>query len=193
MATTQTAANDNTKKLPLRVTFRKAAQKDIENLARVFAHAFGEFNEFGNAEKYIDNARHDRDHRLIVAGADGKTAGFVMTTSRSFRPNSIYIEQIAVAPEMQGKGVGRGLLKQTEALARKQGFNAVALRVRKGNEKAIGLYASMGFEMAGVEWRYFQDGTTAYRMVKDLRATPANDDIGFGRFFKKLQGHLPRL
>ena len=55
---------------------------------------------------------------------------------------------IAVAPNQQGKGVGRDLLKQVEKRARQEGSVQFSLTTDYyNNEKTIGFYNSMGYEV----------------------------------------------
>jgi ribosomal protein S18 acetylase RimI-like enzyme len=190
----ETAPATEVKKPRLRVTFRKAAQRDIEPMAKVFQRAFAATNEFKNAVGYLDHARHDGDYRLVVAkDPDGKVAGFVMTDFNSFTDNSIYVSQLAVDPDYQGHGIGRELMKKAEGLALKHGYNKVALHVRKDNEKAIALYKSLGYKKVGSDWWYYADGTTGLEMVKSLRPAAANDNKGWGigQFLKKTFGFSP--
>ena len=178
----------------LRVTFRKAAQRDIEPMAKVFQHAFAATNEFTNPVKYLDDARHSRNHRLVTAkDADGKIAGFVMTNFNSFARGSLYVDQLAVDPDFQGHGIGRALMKKAEEIALKHGYNAVALHVRKDNDKAIALYKGLGYKKVGSDWWYYNDGMTGLEMVKSLRPAAANDNKGWGigTFFKKVLGFAP--
>jgi ribosomal protein S18 acetylase RimI-like enzyme len=182
------------KKPGLSVTFRKAARRDIKPMATVFQRAFAATNEFSDAEGYLESARRGRDQQLVVAkDMHGRIAGFIMTDTDSFAGNSLYVAQVAVDPDFQGHGIGRKLMKQAEEMALKKGFNAVALHVRKDNEKAIGLYKSMGYKKVGSDWWYYADGTTGLEMLKTLRPEAANDNKGwgFGTFLKKALGFGP--
>ena len=65
-----------------------------------------------------------------------------------------------VPSEEQGKGVGRALLTRAIELARAlPGLEQVELQVVTRNTRAVGLYASLGFETYGVKPRaLFVDG-----------------------------------
>jgi len=194
VATEKTAVE--TKKPRLSVSFRKAAQRDIKPMAKVFQRAFADTRELSDeaAVDYLNQARHSRNQQLVVAkDKNGKIAGFVMTDTDSFEDNSLYVAQVAVDPDFQGYGIGRKLMKQAEDIAIKQGFNAVALHVRKDNGKAINLYKSLGYKKIGSEWWYYSDGTTGIEMLKSLRPEAANDNKGWGigKFLKKAFGFSP--
>jgi len=85
----------------------------------------------------------------------GQLVGFAGIAQRG-RANEIpdyEILTIAVDPRVQGAGWGRlllsALLEGTEA-------GAVFLEVRQGNEPAINLYKTCGFEVVGVRRGYYQ-------------------------------------
>jgi len=185
---TQTPAE--TKKPGLSVIFSKAAKRDIKPMAKVFQRAFAP-NGPSDPVEYLRSARHDPSHRLTVAkNLNGRIAGFIITDFNSFSKNSLYVDQLAVDPDFQGHGIGRKLMKQAEDIALKQGFNAVALHVRKDNDKAISLYESMGYKKIGSKWWYYSDGMTGIEMLKTLRPAAANDNTGWGigKFLKKALG-----
>jgi ribosomal protein S18 acetylase RimI-like enzyme len=65
----------------------------------------------------------------------------------SFRARPLVnIHDIAVSPEARGQGVGRQLLAAVEADARALGCCKVTLEVRSDNQRAMGLYRSVGFQ-----------------------------------------------
>ena len=63
---------------------------------------------------------------------------------------------LAVRPAAQGKGLGRQLLRQYEAEARRRGATEAFLEVAVDNEAAIHLYRSVGYEDAGRRKDYYQ-------------------------------------
>ena len=70
-------------------------------------------------------------------------AGFLLTTEIS--TGHAHLAQVAVSPSAQGHGLGKLLLgRAIEALA-KAGYRSVSLMVSETNERALALYASMGF------------------------------------------------
>jgi mycothiol synthase len=55
------------------------------------------------------------------------------------------IEQIAILPEYQGKGIGRNLLRAGICFGKKEGLTETSLSVNGENSKAANLYISEGF------------------------------------------------
>ena len=65
---------------------------------------------------------------------------------------------MAVAPEAQGRGLGRAVLEELVARARADCAEHLLLEVRADNEPARKLYDSNGFEVLTVRRRYYQPG-----------------------------------
>jgi ribosomal protein S18 acetylase RimI-like enzyme len=81
---------------------------------------------------------------FVAREASGDLSGFVISTEIS--PRNAHLAQIAVEPDVQGRGLGRAFLVRTlHALAR-AGYETVSLMVSGSNEKAYALYESTGFE-----------------------------------------------
>jgi ribosomal-protein-alanine N-acetyltransferase len=82
-------------------------------------------------------------------------------------PDEAFVQTLAVAADVQGRGIGAQLLTALldEAARRRQ--TRVALEVRADNDRAIRLYERFGFRRAGVRRRYYQpSGTDALVMVR---------------------------
>lgn len=64
-------------------------------------------------------------------------------TSRDMRP--LYVEELAVHPELHGQGIGAFLLEQIEHLARVRGCTHLVLEVAENNENALKFYRTRNF------------------------------------------------
>lgn len=84
-----------------------------------------------------------------------------------------HITNVAIAPEMRGRGHGRTLMLFMMRLAASLGAESMTLEVRESNLAAQSLYASLGFEKAGVRKKYYSDtGENAYILwLKNIRAS----------------------
>jgi GNAT superfamily N-acetyltransferase len=86
--------------------------------------------------------------QAFVATIDGQPCGVI-----SFYPDKdyftdhprAYVDNLAVAQESEGKGVGRALLDSVERWARDQGYREVVLDVFAGNQRAIAFYERQGY------------------------------------------------
>jgi ribosomal protein S18 acetylase RimI-like enzyme len=62
-------------------------------------------------------------------------------------PGSYYVSAMTVFPEHHGKGLGARMLEMAKEQARDRGCRWVSLLVFEGNEGAVELYRSHGFEV----------------------------------------------
>lgn len=69
--------------------------------------------------------------------------------------NEAHILNVCVAPEAQGEGHGRHLVKRLIDLSRWHRAERVFLEVRPSNPRAIALYHSLGFNEIGRRPRYY--------------------------------------
>jgi ribosomal protein S18 acetylase RimI-like enzyme len=63
---------------------------------------------------------------------------------RDMRP--LFLDELAVHPEMHGRGVGSFVLEQLHHLARVHGLNALVLEVAENNERALNWYKKRTFK-----------------------------------------------
>ena len=71
-------------------------------------------------------------------------AGFAIVTEIGRRHG--HLAQVAVAPTFQGQRVGHRLVDHTFSRLAELGLDTLSLMVSRGNERAVSLYRSMGFE-----------------------------------------------
>ncbi len=73
----------------------------------------------------------------------------------------LYIENIAVSPQHQGKGLGRHLLRHAETKAKSAGLGELRLLTNQAFATNVRLYQSVGFRIDRTE-PHFGGGTTVY-------------------------------
>ena len=78
--------------------------------------------------------------RVVVAEADGALIGFVTVD-----PETMYLDQIVVAPEHWGSGIALALLDEAKRISPR----GLDLLVNKDNARAIHFYEKHGFVNAG--------------------------------------------
>jgi len=59
--------------------------------------------------------------------------------------NAMILENIAVAPEYEGKGIGKRLIATCESAARKQGFSHVRLYTNEKMSLNLSIYPHLGY------------------------------------------------
>jgi len=70
-------------------------------------------------------------------------------TDKEAWPGEWYLDSFAVAPDMQGKGIGTQSLKDLIDIVRQRGEKTMSLNVDVTNEPAKHLYDKVGFKKAG--------------------------------------------
>jgi ribosomal-protein-alanine N-acetyltransferase len=112
----------------------------------------------------------ERDTRLyLVDETDGVVTAYAGLCT--YVPHEAYIQTIAVAPAMQGRGIGTALLTTLIDEATRRGVGHLDLEVRADNDSAQRLYERHGFTKIAVRRNYYQpSGTDAVVMRKELAA-----------------------
>jgi ribosomal-protein-alanine N-acetyltransferase len=114
-------------------------------------------------------------YRTAVLFVDKVPQGFAVIYNTRFSTDLL---SIGVDPEYQGRGYGRFLLRCILREALDAGADECFLEVRVSNERAISLYKSFGFEVAGLRRNYYSSSSAgpaedAYTMVlHDIRKSP---------------------
>ncbi|MSR23136.1 MAG: ribosomal-protein-alanine N-acetyltransferase [Gemmatimonadetes bacterium] len=81
------------------------------------------------------------------------------------------IANLAVTPELQGRGIAGALLDGLLKRARRVGVTAVFLEVRESNDPALALYRGRGFRQVGVRKQYYDRPQEDARILR-LDLTP---------------------
>ena len=69
--------------------------------------------------------------------------------------DELHILNLTVAPALRRRGIGRWLLDLAQDLGRRRGARQAFLEVRSGNQAALGLYRSAGFEYLNTRPAYY--------------------------------------
>ena len=92
------------------------------------------------------------DYPAWVLHEDGRVLGYFLM---SIAAGEAHVLNVCVAPEAQGRGLGRKLVRAFLHLARGRAVQRVFLEVRPSNRGAIGLYHEEGFNEIGRRPRYY--------------------------------------
>lgn len=78
-----------------------------------------------------------------VIEADNAFAGYLIAYEKT--PGSLHVENVAVPPEHQGKGLGKRLLAFAEDLARMRGLSQIDLYTNEKMTENLSVYPRLGF------------------------------------------------
>ena len=132
------------------VTMRTALPDDAPAVRALVRAAYAKWVPIIGREPRPMQADYDaaiRDHRFDLVEETGQLIALIETEAR---PDHFWIENIAVLPEAQGRGLGRRLLAHAEVLARAAGFTELRLLTNGRMTSNRALYRSVGYiETAG--------------------------------------------
>ncbi|PWR22226.1 GNAT family acetyltransferase [Zavarzinia compransoris] len=124
------------------VTLRPIADADVEALAALW-QATGLTRPWNDPRADIARARASHEAEILLAvGDDGRLAGSVMVGHEGHRAWMYYV---AVAPALQGRGLGRILVKAAEDWAAARGIEKMHLLIRPENDRVRAFYAAAGY------------------------------------------------
>lgn len=129
----------------------RAGHADADAVAPLF-DAYRRFHgcpgDLGLARAFIRERLERSESTIFMARLEARVLGFAQLypsftstgAARVFILNDLY-----VAPEVEGQGVGSALLKAAEAFARSQGSVALRLSTTVDNHRAQALYDRLGW------------------------------------------------
>jgi [ribosomal protein S18]-alanine N-acetyltransferase len=152
-------------------TFRRMA---LEDLARVMEIEKDGFAHPWSADLLRREMMHDWSTILLATEPRCRGAGVAREAILGFIVfwlvhDELHVLNIATAQEERRRGVGRALMDEAAARARRGGAVLATLEVRRSNASAIALYRTLGYRQVGVRPNYYADeGEDAIVMVLDL-------------------------
>ncbi|MEU6777776.1 ribosomal protein S18-alanine N-acetyltransferase [Nonomuraea angiospora] len=106
-----------------------------------------------------------RSRHYVVALMDGEIIGYAGLAAAADQAD---VQTIAVLEKHQGTGIGGALLTELLAEAGRRGAREIFLEVRADNPRAQAVYRHYGFREIGTRRRYYDDGTDAIMMRRNL-------------------------
>jgi len=123
-----------------RLRVERAGPGDADDVARIIALCFG--GDETGMRQGLQKDLGSETNRYIIARLDGAPIG-ALNLQIDEKGSGIY--GFGVLPEQRGRGYGRQILARTIEYALAQGRRPVILEVAPENERALGLYTSVGF------------------------------------------------
>lgn len=131
----------------------------------VFTDTAWSIGQYWSELAHVPESRH-----YVVAVEDERIVGYAGL--HVVAPEAD-VQTIAVAQQSQRRGLGHRLLGELLDEARRRGCTQVFLEVLVGNDPAITLYETHGFERVSTRRDYYGPGKDALIMVLRLAALPS--------------------
>jgi steroid delta-isomerase-like uncharacterized protein len=160
--------------------FRKAGSSDVPELSRLARSAYAVYRprmQRPPAPATADYAAAVRAGQVWVAEEGGRVVGLLVLADAS---GGLLLENIAVHPDAQGRGLGAGLLALAEREAARRGVSEIRLYTNEAMTENLPYYRRHGYEETG---RGEQDG---YRRVFFRKRLPAGIEALVRRFYDDL-------
>jgi GNAT superfamily N-acetyltransferase len=127
------------------VTVRLADHDDVDVLRGIAAEAYQLYvARIGRspAPMTADYAQAVRSGQTWVAVQDGQISGFVVLVAE---PGYLLVENLAVRPAAQGRGIGSRLLARAEQHARGLGLSEIRLYTNEAMTENLAYYPRRGY------------------------------------------------
>jgi ribosomal protein S18 acetylase RimI-like enzyme len=124
---------------------RGARKEDAERIGEIARAAYGKYvPRIGRAPAPMeaDFAAEIAAGRVVVIEVGGTIAGYMIAWPQ---PDGYFIDNIAVDPAWQGRGLGRRLMEHGEREARRHTLDAIRLYTNAAMTENLSLYARLGF------------------------------------------------
>ena len=149
------------------VEIRPASLEDAARIRDLTRAAYAKWVALIGREPLPMQADYQRavaEHTIDLLIEGGALAGLIETI---LRPDHLWIENVAVAPEQQGRGYGRMLVAHVETRAAESGPGEIRLMTNAAFAANLRLYAKLGYAIDRTE--PFRGGT-AVHMTKRIDA-----------------------
>ena len=141
--------------------WRQAGAEDASAITALVRSAYAKWVPLIGREPMpmrVDYAEALMRHRIDLLEADGVLVGLIETLQH---PDHLWIENIAVHPDHQGRGHGHVLLAHAEQLARDANCTELRLLTNAAFASNVALYERSGYRIDRSE-PFHLGGTTLY-------------------------------
>ncbi len=162
----------------LSMSFRKAAKRDVPQLASLYASTFAQWIDGNTAPAYMDSMVEDPHFDFTVAeDRPGHIAGFIVSNHILLETHAfVNVDVMAVDTAFRRHGLGKALMDKCEESANQAGARMMTLQVVEYNEPAKKLYESLGYNVIERTENYYLDHSAALQMLKLMPAFFAAND-----------------
>lgn len=159
---------------PAPIELRPARLADAQCIGRMSRDLIEDGLGWSWTPARVENEIHCGDSVVLTALGRQRLLGFALMR---FREEDAYLNLLAVTPEYQRLGIGRGLVQWLEESARVAGTFLIYLEVRAANGGARAFYQKLGYKDIAIVPRYYCGRETAVRMARDLCSVSCGSDF----------------
>jgi GNAT superfamily N-acetyltransferase len=139
------------------ILIRRAKESDLRAIEKLLEDLINAMDDTegidtGTALENCERLLNDAGSHFLVAAREGTPVGFINFTVRQtilHQGPSALIDELVVAEEYRGKGVGRQLVQAAIEKCRRLGCSEVEVSTEKTNLNAREFYKQCGFEERG--------------------------------------------
>ena len=124
---------------------RKATADDLPAVQQIVMAAYAPLAERMDkppAPMLDDYAARIAEGVVEVLDQNGFILGMIILVDK---PDALMLENVAVAPDAHGKGIGRRLIDHAEAVAKARGFHRIRLYTHATMTENQAMYAHLGY------------------------------------------------
>ncbi len=133
------------------LALRRATAADAAAVRALTREAYSKWVPVIGREPKPMTADYDaaiRDHRVDLLCAGERIVALIETIAE---PEALLIENVAVSPSYQGRGLGRRLIAHAERLAAAMGYGEIRLYTNARFVDNVALYQRLGYAIAREE------------------------------------------
>ena len=133
------------------IELRRAGLEDAAAIRQLTRDAYTKWIPVTGREPRPMTADYDaavRNHRFDLLYVDGVLAALIETIDE---PGELHVENLAVSPAFQGKGLGCRLMALAEGIARSLGHSRVGLCTNGRWTENLSFYAKRGYRVESEE------------------------------------------
>lgn len=111
-------------------------------------------------EKFFEEALEKENNYILIAYEENKAIGYIWSELQHiehpqlYEHKQFYINHISVHEDFKGRGIGKALFGEIEAIAKKQGITKFALDVWEFNKEAQEAFKKLGYSIYNVNmWK----------------------------------------
>ena len=130
-----------------RVELRQAMATDAAAIRELTRAAYARWVPLIGREPKPMTANYEEAlarHRFDLAYIEGTLAALIETVREA---DHLLVENVAVSPSFQGRGLGRKLMAHAETLAKAMGFDTIRLYTNQRFAENIALYRKLGYRV----------------------------------------------